>query len=348
MMNPLRLLSVAAALVLTAGSGTVVAQTLYVRRAPSGATIDLVVNTTKAGSAKADADGDVRIPFNLPKNEIDARVYVDTCAEARRVTIAERDAAPLPPDDGCIRHEVTGVFLIRRVSSVVVNVGNPIATLLLRQGPYSLRARGPRRLAPLGLVVFGGGALVKYADALEFGCTNVPTCSGDDSGFGYTVGAEYWFSRYLAAEGSYVRPPELTIAGSGEAYRFDSFLEPHLFTAAGKVGVPIGPIRLYGRAGFNYHRAESGTSQHTDEFSTTDENGVVTVTPASDETVTGKTQGWGWLFGGGIEAWVAPAFALYAEAGGAGVKGDSEVTTQGRIDNRLTVFTAGVRVRLGR
>ena len=347
-MNPLRLLSVAAALALTAGSGTAAAQTLYVRRAPIGSTIDLVVNTTKAGSAKADASGDVRIPFELPKTEIDARVYVDTCGEARRVTIAERDAATLPPDDGCIRQEITGVFLVRRVSSVVVNVGNPIATLLLRQGPYSLRARGPRRLAPIGLVVFGGGALVKHADAVEFGCTNVPTCSGDDSGFGYTVGAEFWFTRWLSAEGSYFRPPELTIAGNGESYRFNSFFEPHLFTGAGKIGVPIGPIRLYARAGFNYHRAESGTSQHTDEISFTDENGVVTTTPASDETVNAKTKGFGWLFGGGIEAWVAPAFALYAEAGGAGVKGDSEVASQGRIDNRLTVFTAGVRVRLGR
>ncbi len=63
MMNPLRLLSVAAALVLTAGSGTAAAQTLYVRRAPAGSTVDLIVNTTKAGSANADAAGDVRIPF---------------------------------------------------------------------------------------------------------------------------------------------------------------------------------------------------------------------------------------------------------------------------------------------
>ena len=66
MMNPLRLLSVAAALVLTAGSGTAAAQTLYVRRVPVGSTVDLVVNTTKAGSATADAGGDVRIPFDLP------------------------------------------------------------------------------------------------------------------------------------------------------------------------------------------------------------------------------------------------------------------------------------------
>ncbi len=352
MMNPLRLLSVAAALVLTAGSGTAAAQTLYVRRVPVGSTVDLVVNTTKAGSATADAGGDVRIPFDLPaltkKNEIDARVYVDTCGEARRVLIAERDVAPLPPEESCTRQELIGVFLVRRISSLVVNVANPVATLLLRQGSYSLRARGPRRQAPQGLVVFGGGVRAKYTDAVSFGCANVPVCEGNDAGFGYTAGAEYWFGRYIAAEGSYFKPPELTIVGSSTGFRFNSALDPHLVTVAGKVGVPIGPVRLYGRAGFNYHRAESATTQHTDEFSTTDENGVVTITPASDETVNATSKGWGWLFGGGMEVWVAPRFALYAEAGSTGIKGDTGVATQGQIDNRLMSATVGVRISLGR
>ena len=351
-MKPSGRLSVAAALVLSIGTGTAAAQTLYVRRAPVGSTVDLVVNATKAGSAKADAAGDVTIPIDLPthtkKNEIDARVYVDTCGEARRVQLAERDVAPLPPEEGCTRQELTGVFLVRRISSVVVNVANPVATLLLRQGSYSLRARGPRRQAPQGLVVFGGGVRAKYTDAVSFGCANVPVCEGNDAGFGYTAGAEYWFGRYIAAEGSYFKPPELTIVGSSTGFRFNSVLDPHLFTVAGKVGVPIGPVRLYGRAGFNYHRAESGTTQHSDESTTIDENGGVIITPASDQTVSATSKGWGWLFGGGLEVWVAPKFALYAEAGSLGIKGDTGVATQGRIDNRLISATAGVRISLGR
>jgi hypothetical protein len=351
-MKPQRLLPVAAALVLSAGAGTAAAQTLYVRRVPVGSTVDLVVNTTKAGSAKADAAGDVTIPIDLPthskKNEIDARVYVDTCTEHRRVTIAERDSTALPADDGCVRQEVTGVFLIRQVSSVVVNVGGPVATLLLRQGSYSLRERGPRRLASTGLIVFGGGIRAKYSDAFDFGCANVPACSANDAGFGYTVGAEYWFSKYIAAEGSYFRPPQLEIEGSGLSYNFNSFLEPHLFTGAGKVGVPIGPIRIYGRAGFNYHRAESGTTQHIDEVTTTAADGSTTTTPASDSTVEAKTSGWGWLAGAGMEAWLAPGFALYGEAGALGIKGESAVVEQGRIDNRLLSVTAGIKIRLGR
>jgi Outer membrane protein beta-barrel domain len=348
MLKPLRLLSLAAAFALSAGIGTAAAQTLYVRKTPPGSTIEAVVNSTQAGSAQADENGDVRIQIDLPKyttkSEIDARVYVDTCDQNRRVTITERDAAPLPPDDGCTRQEITGIFFIRRVSSVVVNVGSPVATLLLRQGSYSLRTRGPRRSAPTGLVAFGGATMANYADALDFGCSGVPTCSGDDSGYSYTVGAEYWFSKYISAEGGYFKPPDLTIEGSGEGFRFNSFLEPHLFYGAGKIGVPAGPVRFYFKAGFNYHRAESGTRQHIDEFSVTDENGVTTVTPARDTTVSADTSGWGWLLGGGAEAWVGRRFALYGEYGGAGIKGDAEIAEQGRIDNRISFFIFGGRI----
>jgi hypothetical protein len=350
--------AVAAALLLTLGSGLAAAQTLIARRAPIGSTVELFVNGTKAGSAQADAAGDATIPFKLPtgaagkneegKNEqIDARVYVDTCGESRRVLVVARDVAPIPPEAGCVRQEVTGIFNVRRITSLVVNVGDPIATVLLRQGSYSLNPRGPRRQAPTGLVIFGGGAFTTYANALEFGCAGVPTCTGDERGLGYTVGADYWITRYLAVEGSYIRPAHLTVAGSGEAFHFDSFFEPHLFTGAGKVGIPVGPVRFYGRGGFNYHRGESGTTQVIDAVSVT-VDGVTTTTPGSTQTVEAKTDGWGWLVGGGAEIWVTPAFAFYGEYGGAGVKGSAEVRDQGQIDNRVMILAAGVRIKLGR
>jgi hypothetical protein len=350
MTSSLRPFAVAAVLILTAGGGIAAAQTLIVRRAPIGSTVELFVNATKAGSGQADSAGDVRVPFTLPagKTEMDARVYVDTCEETHRVVIADRDAAPLPPETNCTRQEITGVFLVRKVTSAVVNVGDPIATLLLRQGDYTLRPRGPRRQAPTGLVIFGGATLLTYANALEFGCSGVPTCSGDERGVGYTVGADFWVNRYLAIEGAYMRPPHLTISGSGEAFRFDSFFEPHLFTGAGKIGLPLGPFRLYGRAGFNYHRGESGTTQVTDERTTINADGTTTTTPGSTSTVESETEGWGWLAGGGVEAWLAPAFALYGEGGGAGIKGAAEVANQGNIDNRTWIITAGIRVKIGR
>ena len=291
----------AAALLLTAGSGPAAAQTLIARRAPIGSTIELVVNSTKAGSAQADAGGDAKIPFTLPagKTEIDARVYVDTCGETRRVIIADRDAAPLPPETDCTRQEVTGIFLVRQVSSLVVNVGDPVATLLLVQGSYSLRPRGPRRQAPRGFVVFGGGAAGRLRRCAGVRLHRRADLFGRRTGIGYTVGADYWVTRYLAIEGSYFRPPHLTIAGSGNSFHFDSFLEPHLFTVAGKVGVPLGPIRLYGRAGFNYHRAESGTTQVIDPITITNEDGTTTTTPGSTESVDAKTDGLGLARGRG-------------------------------------------------
>jgi hypothetical protein len=350
MSRPLRPLAVAAALLLTAGSGLAAAQTLIVRRAPIGANIELFVNSTKAGTAKSDSAGDAKIPFTLPtgKTEMDARVYADTCGDTRRVLVVDRDSAPPPPEADCARQEVTGVFQVRKVTSLVVFVDDPIATVLLRQGSYDLRPRGPRRQAPRGFVVFAGGAFIDYADALEFGCTGVPTCSGDARGIGYTVGADYWLTRYLAIEGSYIRPPELTISGSGESFRFDSFFEPHLFTIAGKIGIPLGPVRFYGRTGFNYHRGESGSTQVTEERTVTNEDGTTTTIPGSTDTVTSKTDGWGYLIAGGIEAWVTPSFAFYGEAGAAGIKGAAEVAEQGLIDNRIWLITAGIKVKIGR
>jgi hypothetical protein len=173
-----------------------------------------------------------------------------------------------------------GIFLIRKVTSLVVSVGDPIATVLLRQGSYDLRPRGPRRQAPRGFVVWGGGALVDYSNALEFGCSGVTTVRA-------TIAASATRSapildhalprhRRLVHQAA-----PLTIAGSGTSFHFDSFFEPHLFTIAGKVGVPLGPVRLYGRAGFNYHTGESGTTQVIDPITITNEDGTTTTTPGS-------------------------------------------------------------------
>ena len=87
----LRPFAVAAALLVTAGTSSAAAQTLIARRAPIASTIELVVNSTKAGSAQADAGGDAKVPFTLPagKTEMDERVYVDACGETRRVIVAQ-------------------------------------------------------------------------------------------------------------------------------------------------------------------------------------------------------------------------------------------------------------------
>ena len=48
-----------------------------------------------------------------------------------------------------------------------------------------------------------------------------------------------------------------------------------------------------------------------------------------------------------MEAWVTPYFALYGEFGRARLKGDA-VEGEGNIDDRLTSYTIGGRLRLWR
>ena len=114
------------------------------------------------------------------------------------------------------------------------------------------------------------------------------------------------------------------------------------------MGVPLGPVRLYGRAGFNYHTGESGTTQVIDPITVTNEDGTTTTTPGSTAIREAETDGWGWLAAGGIEVWVAPVFAFYGEGGGAGIKGSAEVVEQGNIDNRIWLITAGIKIKIGR
>lgn len=330
-----RLLSIAALLHVILGAGVAAAQTVMVRKAPPGGTIELVLNSTTVATATADPGGDATLALNLAanaqKNEIDANVFVDVCSDnLRRVVIVERGQAAGPQPAGCDRRDSGALFFVRRVSTVIVDVGGTIPTVVLRQGPVRL---GPPRIrrAPRGLVVFGGAGLAQTRDLELMACGNVTECSGDASGAGYTAGAAVWFARFLAAEVSYVRPPEGEASGSLTDVTFSSALDAHVLTITGNGGIPIGPVRLYGKGGTSYHQAT---------FSTTQTSGDLTQTFAL------KTSGWGWTFGGGIEVWAAPWFGIYGEFGRTALKGESETATEGTIDDRLTYFLGGIRIRI--
>ena len=85
------------------------AQTVIVRSAPPGSTIDLTVNTEAAGTTTADAAGDARLTLNMftapGKTETDAYLYVDFCKDNRRVLIVERSGQPAPVEAGCDRRQ---------------------------------------------------------------------------------------------------------------------------------------------------------------------------------------------------------------------------------------------------
>lgn len=158
-------------------------------------------------------------------------------------------------------------------------------------------------------------------------------CGGHDSGLGFTAGATYWFGRFVAAEGTYLKPGKVTANGSGEGYSFDSSLDTDMLMLVGKAGVPIGIVKVYGLGGLDYHEALSSTTQTID---------------GASQKIEYQTQGWSWLWGGGLDAWIAGRAALYFEARFAEINGKPVRGSQLEIDDTLKIIVVGVRVRVGR
>jgi hypothetical protein len=321
------------------GAGAAAAQTVIVRKAPPGTRVEVAVNAATIASADVDQAGDAKLPIDLAaaagKPEIDANVFVDYCDTVRRVVIIERDRLPPAADAGCTRRQISGVFWVRRVNTLVIDVTEPNPTLLLIRGSYSLDPDAPARAwtpSLAGLVVFGGGEFGTFRDARTLACGNVTPCAGG-SGLGYAAGATYWFSRFVGAEGSYLKPGEVTASGSGSGFSFDSSLDVRLVTMTAKIGVPAGPVKIFGQVGANYHQATSTTIQ--------------TIEGAS-QTIEFETDGWGLFFGAGIDAWVASRVALYAEGNLATLKGNDAAGGEPQIDDRLRFIAVGVRIRISR
>jgi hypothetical protein len=335
MVNPGRPLVAAAALSVTLGVGTAAAQKVMVRNARGGETIEVALNATNVASGTADAQGVATLPLDLgahgTKTEIDANVFVDTCDTRRRVIVVERGQPIAPQDAGCDRREISGLFLVRRVNTLVVDVGAPNPTLMLIKGDYSTGPAHTWAGAPTGLVVFGGAGLATFGDFAFSACGSVTPCDSHDSGLAYTVGGTYWITKFLGAEASYIKPRKATFSSSTDTLAFNTSLDANVFTVAGKIGVPAGPVRFYGSVGTNYHTATSLTSE---------------TLAGATQTFQFKTHGWSWMWAGGGEVWLGSSFALYGELGFARLRASSFEGT-GVIDDHLRFMLFGGRVRIG-
>jgi hypothetical protein len=335
MVNPWRPLIAAAALSVTLGARTVSAQTVMVRHAPAGEAIDLALNAANVASATADAEGVATLPLDLSahgnKTEIDANVFVDACDKRHRIVIVERGQAIAAQDAGCDRREISGLFWVRPVNTVVIDVGGANPTLMLVKGNYTTGPVHTWPVPPTGLVVFGGGGLAKFSDLALAACGNVTPCDINDSGVAYTAGATYWITKFLGAEGSYIRPDTGTASGVNTAFAFTNSLDAHLFTLAGKIGIPAGPLRFYGTVGTNYHRAT---------YVTTETIGGAT------QRFEFKTRGWSWMWNGGSEVWLGSSFALYGEVGFARLR-NASVEGTGVLDDHVRSMLFGAKVRIG-
>jgi opacity protein-like surface antigen len=335
MIKPWRPL-VAVALNLTVGAGLATAQTVMVKQAPPGETIEVVLNATKVASGTTEPTGDATLPLDLSsigKTDVDANVFVDACDALHRIVVVERTKLPDPQQPGCVRRDIPGLYWVRRINTVVVNLGGPTPTLLLIKGAYHEDRPHTWTQAPMGLVVSGGGVYGNMRDTAAIFCGTVTQCSGKNAGFGFNGGVTFWLMPFLGVEATYLRPRKITAQGSDTTFTFNSSQDPQIGTISAKIGVPVGPARIYGTAGMNYHKAT---------FTTTETIAAVS------QTQTFKTKGWGWAFGGGMELWIARSVALYGDLNFLAIKGKDEAGGEGRIDDRLRFVSFGARVHIGK
>jgi hypothetical protein len=346
MVNRWRLVAVTAAVVMgTAGIGS--AQTVYLRNAPAGSSVDVLVNAASAGTGTVDPEGEAKVAFKLPegKTEMDANVLVDVCdgGKLRKILITDRVRQPPPPAEGCDRREVAGIYWVRPVNTVVVDVGGIAPSLLLVRGSYtppkpsadgSTEEEHPSKPLPTGLMMFAGGSYSTFRDAGALFCGNTQ-CTPKTGGLTYTFGVDVWLTRFVGVEGGYLHPRQVTASGGDGTFTFKTTMDSDVWTAAGKVGAQAGVVRIYGKGGLNYHQATVKTAE------------TISGIPQVPEY---KTTGWSWLFGGGMEAWMGQRqrLAIYADAGIMRIKGDSEGGGEAKIDDRLKYLAVGVKLRLSR
>jgi len=354
-----RPLVLAAALTMVSGADSATAQTVMVKGAPAGSNVEVVLNAATVGTAAAVPGGytTVAMPPSAdakadPKAAIDAFIFVDTCDSRLRVLIVERGAQAAALEASCIRREIAGLFLVRPVSTLVVDVTGPSPTLLLRQRKFNPGA-GPRTWSPspLGLVVFGGGSYTWFSKTGDLACGNVDRCIQDDSGGGYTFGAAYWILPFVAAEATYVKPGDTYASGTGAAagtlYSFNSALDAEVLTVSGIAGYPAGPVRVYGKFGAAYHRATFTTTESVGD-STITVGGVTQTIPGGTQTLAYRTSGWGWMLGGGLEVWLNRTIAAYGEFGWGPIKGKDMDGGEAVMDEKLTQILFGAKVHIGR
>jgi hypothetical protein len=259
------------------------------------------------------------------------------------------------PAAGCERRDVSGFFVLRPETSLVIDVSGTFPIVLLRQGspPAEWLTSGTAlqalvRNTTTGLRISGGMSLISFRDEFSFFCGETQPCSGKDFNPDFSVGATYWVTPIYGAEVSYLRSGKATAEGSGFGFRFNGALDAEILGITGNVGLPIRrAAKLYVKAGMNYHEATFTTTQTVDDLVVT-VDGVDRTFPGGTQTFAFRTGGWSRFFGGGVEVWLKPPFGFYADVGVATLKGSDLDGGDGEIDDRITFLLVGGRMRLGR
>jgi hypothetical protein len=347
-------LAVAAALLVCARNAA--AQTVIVKGAPAGTPIALALNADVVANATVDAQGLATLSVPARGNgaaNTEALVSVDRCATERRVVLAEQGATPIAAG-GCVRQSVAGIFVMRSETTFVIDLSGVNPALSISQGPPPeawLLAGVDGSVAsgfaalPKGLMLFGGGGLTLFRRIDDVACGDV-ACDARLARATVSAGIAYWLTPMFGVEAQFVRPAKATASGSGTNYRFDSELEAQLLSVTGMIAAPAGRARLYARGGVNRHAATLRTTQTVDAGTITLPDGTTQPTAGGTSTRELRTEGWGWIAGGGVEVWVSGRVAVYGDLTNGSLKGDAIDIPEGVVDDKPWIATGGVRVRL--
>jgi hypothetical protein len=353
-----RSLAMAAWIIATWGAVHAQAQTVIVRNLPPGSPVDFVLNSTVVATEAADAEGIVRLSASADgvtgQQQIDAQVWLDRCGERYRVLVVDRSVVP-PGPESCARQQVQGLFLVGRISSLVIDGGSVPPTLRIRQGPApegwirpSLLGDpdfGPERRTPSGLILSGAAGLGSLRDFSAIACGSVSGCDAHDRTVTFAGSVGYWFSPFVGAEVSYVRPRPATASGGGTGFAFDSELDGGLIAFGVKGGLPLGRVRLTMTFGANFQRSTLTTTT-TIEPTTVTVDGVEQQIPGGSQTLQWRTEGRDFSYAGGAEVWLSNSVAIYSEVGRHFLKGSDTRDSEARLDDAQTFLLVGIRYRV--
>jgi hypothetical protein len=348
-----RTLVFAAALALTGPALAARAQTVSVMNAPPASTFELVLNTTTVASETTDRLGDATVsaPPDSWRETTAASIYAQECPETVRVIITQPGTAAPAPGPLCDQTQIEGAYWVQSISSLVVDLaGTPSVRLRQGRAPAAWLSRDPEALLSItganlgGLVVFGGGGLGSLRDSIELACGNAGPCEDDKSGRALNAGLAYWITSFLGAEAGVLRPPDASTVGGGIGYEFDTAVETEILTLSGLAGVPLGRVRLFGQAGMNRHRAKLTTTQTVLSSIVLVDGSPVTI-PGGTHTFALDTEGWGLMYGGGLEVWFNRVLGLYGQFRRFSLEGAAP-DEAGTIEDQLYSIGFGMRLRV--
>ena len=277
----------AAVVALALGATNAVAQTVVVRHLDAGSTVEGSVNGSASVSGTADATGNARLVLNglTGTTEISAHVAVDTCGANRVVTVTDRDVPAV--GQGCSRTQISGIFVVRRTTTLVIDTAASQPALLITQG--SVPSTWTRDVQPeeavlskrvsRGLTLFGGAGMTHDADVVTRDCgTGTTTCKSDGLRPGSVFGAIYQMSPIVGVTGWYAKHGIVNTTGTTDTATFTSTLDADVIQLGLTAGVPYHQITVYGEGGLNRHQGTQTLFEEITASQVSDGNGnVVTI-----------------------------------------------------------------------